>query len=406
MRILQITPQLPYPPDSGGRVAIFNSLQYLSRWHTVTLLSFTVEQSAPYARELERYCAQVVTVPYRPVGRRIGMMRTLLVAVPYTIAKFRSIEMVRQVERLAVSGQFDLVHIDHLHMAQYARHLPANVPVVLREHNVESVIMDRFAKRAFNPLIKGYATLQARRLRRYEATVCPGFDRCIAVTEVDGCRLREMAPDARIEVVPDGVDTEWFDPTTVPSPCAPEPHRLVTTGDYSWPPTADGLEYFVTRIYPHIRRAVPDVTLSIVGHRPPASVVRVAAGAGITVLGRVEDVRPAILRGAVFVVPTRIGSGIRLKILEAMALRRPVVSTSIGCEGIEATPGEHLLVADEPAAFAAQVVRLFRDPALGAGLATAAARLIEQRYAWTTVADRLDNIYQTVVAERCLSPLR
>ncbi|MBI4551298.1 MAG: glycosyltransferase [Candidatus Latescibacteria bacterium] len=260
--------------------------------------------------------------------------------------------------------------------------------------------MRRFAERAASRFVKGYATLQARRLHRYEAGMCARFARCLVVTEVDGRALRQMAPDARIEVIPSGVDTEWFDPALVPSSGSPEPHRLVTTGDYSWPPTADGLEDFVFRVYPLIRRAVPDVTLSVVGHRPPASVVRTAAQTGITVLGRVEDVRPAVLSGAVFVVPTRIGSGIRLKILEAMALRRPVVSTSVGCEGIEATPGEHLLVADDPEGFVGHVVQLLGDPALGQRLAAAAARLIERRYAWTAIADRLNEVYRTVVSER------
>lgn len=400
MHILQITPQLPYPPDSGGRIAIFNSIKYMSHRYTMTLLSFVTEQTAPYARALEPYCSQVVTVRSAPRSPVVAMALNLPSGIPYTMAKFRSADMVRQVARLSQSGQFDLVHIDHLHMAWYAQSLPSGLPVVLREHNVESVIMRRFAERASNPFIKGYAALQARRLRRYEAASCSRFDRCLVMTDVDSRTLQQMAPDARIEVVPCGVDTAWFDPALVPSSGSPEPHRLVTTGDYSWPPTADGLEDFVSRIYPLIRRAVPDVTLSVVGRQPPASVVRAAAQTGITVLGRVEDVRPAILSGAVFVVPTRIGSGIRLKILEAMALRRPVVSTSVGCEGIEATPGEHLLVADDPEGFAGRVVQLLDDPALGQRLAAAAARLIERRYAWTAIADRLDAVYRTVVSER------
>lgn len=396
MRILQITPQLPYPPDSGGRVAMFNILRYLSRRHTMTLLSFVTEETEHHVDALKGFCERIIPVRHRADASRFAMLANIASSRPYTIHKFASSEMADQVRHETASGQIDLVHMDHLHMAQYVHAVPLDMPVVLREHNVESVIMRRFAAQSSNPFVKTYAALQARRLHAYEAKICPRFARCVAVTPVDGRTLAQMAPEAHIEVLPDGVDTEWFDPSALS--LEPETTRLVTTGDYGWRPTADGLEYFVREIYPHIRRELPDVKLSVVGRRPPDVVARM--GDGVEVLGRVEDVRPEILRGAVFIVPTRIGSGIRLKILEAMALRRPVVSTSIGCEGIEAIPEEHILVADDPRAFAAHVVRLVRDPALAGRLTDAAARLIRERYAWSSITEQLSALYQTIRDER------
>jgi glycosyltransferase involved in cell wall biosynthesis len=204
-----------------------------------------------------------------------------------------------------------------------------------------------------------------------------------------------MAPEASIEMIPSGVDTEWFDPHVLES--SPEPLRLVTTGDYGWPPTADGLKYLVNDIYPKIRQEIPDAKLSIVGNHPPESVTGMSNGNGIEVLGRVEDVRPEILRSSVFVVPTRIGSGIRLKILEAMALRRPVVSTSVGCEGIEAIPEKDILVADDPDTFAASVVRLLRDQTGATDMVDSAEALIHRRYAWSTLATEFDRLYRSLV---------
>jgi sugar transferase (PEP-CTERM/EpsH1 system associated) len=398
MRILQITPQLPYPPDSGGRVGIYNILKHLARRHTMTLVSFVTEETEGYVSELSGFCDRIITVRRRAGKDRMRLLTNLFSTAPYTIAKFHSGEMRRRLRETMVSLRVDLAHIDHLHMAQYVDALPADMPVVLREHNVESRIMSRFAEQTANPFIRGYARIQSQRLFRYESVMLSRFDRCVAVTDTDREALSRMAPSARIEVTPAGVDTELFHPDAVD--VRREPMRLVTTGDYGWRPTADGLTCFVRDIYPLIRQAIPEVTLSVVGRNPPDWIRRIASEQGIDVRGRVEDVRVEILRGSVFVTPTRIGSGIRLKILEAMALHRPVVSTTVGCEGIEAVNGDHLLVADDPASFADAVIRLLKDRALERRLVERAATLIQSRYAWNALADQLSAIYEEALHER------
>ena len=393
MHILQIAPQLPFPPDSGGRSGIFNFVQYFSRKHTITLLSFVTEKTEGYVNSLTPYC-DVVPVRHTKGNSYPAMLRNLASKLPYAIEKYQSSDMVEEIRSIAGSGDIDLVHIDHLHMAQYIDALPDGLPVVLREHNVESVIMRRYSEKMSNPLKRLYAGIQARRLHAYEAVICPRFICCVPVTDVDGKALRDMAPDARIDVISSGVDTEWFDPAA-DSPW-PDPHRIVTTGDYGWPPTADGLRHLVNEIYPKIRQEIPDVKLSIVGQSPPKSVNATAKENGIDVLGRVDDIRPEILRSSVFVVPTRIGSGIRLKILEAMAMRRPVVSTSVGCEGIDAVPEVDILVADDPEMFAASVVQLLRDQARAADIADSAAALIQRRYAWSILTTQFDRLYRSL----------
>lgn len=398
MRILQITPQVPYPPDSGGRAANYHILKGLAQRHTMTLITFVTDETASYVAALQPYCERIIPIQGRTAYTAWGMLSSLFSTRPYTIVKFFSEDMQRAVREIGYSGVIDLAHIDQLHMAQYVHALPPELPVALRQQNIESVVMRRYAEYAANPVIRTYAALQARRLYGYEAVMARRFDLCTTLTAVDARTLSRMAPGARIETVPAGVDTGYFHPGAVA--VSPEPLRLVTTGDYGWAPTADGLIYFVQNIYPLIRRAVPDVRFSVVGRCPPASIRHGAEASGIDVLGRVDDVRVEILRAGVFVVPTRIGSGIRLKILEAMALHRPVVSTRIGCEGIEAEHGVHLRMADEPDEFAAHVVDLLRNPPEGRRMTEAAGRLVRDRYAWPALIERLSGLYETLLDER------
>lgn len=400
MHILQITPQYPYPPDSGGRVSIYNYIRYISRHHKITLLSFVNEEAIPHIHGLEAYCENIYTVPVRVGTSMFSMLKNVVSSLPYTMEKFASDEMRETVRRVTASNGIDLVQIDHLHMAQYIEDIPSDLPVILREQNVETTIMKRLSQQARNPFVKTYSTLQARRLHRYEATFCEKFDRCVAITDVDRASLQHMAPNAKVETIVSGVDTEQFEPADFD--IEPQPFRMVTTGDYGWLPTADGLTYLIRDIYPLIREKIPEATLSVVGRNPPSSATRMAQNNGIEILGRVEDVRPEILRGALFVVPTRIGSGIRLKILEAMALQRPVVSTSVGCEGIEAMPDEHILVADDPVSFADAVVRLLLHPDQAQKQAQKALQLIKDHYAWTAIAGQFCRLYETVKEERTM----
>lgn len=404
MRILAITPQLPAPPDSGGRAAVHQWLRWIGRRHAITLLSFVNEPpAAADLASLEQICEQVISVERRAERPLLTAVRAAESGLPHNLVPFVSAEMARRVAELADPRRIDLVQVELVHMARYEAVLPASLPRVLRAHNVESAILERYAARRRNPLVAAYVGWHARRLRRYESTVAGRFDRCIAVTEVDAARLRHLAPDARIECIPVGIDGEAFRPQAIA--IAPEPHRVVTTGDYSWEPTADGLCFLVREVWPKVRAAVPDARLSVVGRCPP-DLGGDLEKRGIDVLGRVPDVRPEILRAAVFVVPTRIGSGIRVKALEALALGRAVVSTRIGCEGIEVESGVHLQLADAPAEIAARVVALLRDPEAARRLGRAGATRIAERYAWDRLADRFDAVYEQVLAERRADPRR
>jgi glycosyltransferase involved in cell wall biosynthesis len=256
-------------------------------------------------------------------------------------------------------------------------------PTVLFTHNVEASIWRRHAQTARNPISRALLSTQWRRMERFERAALSRFDLVVAVSDADREAFKQLVSlRAPIHVVQTGVDTAYF----TPRPVRVRPAHLVFTGSMDWLPNEDGMLYFVKDILPRIRHAEPDATLSIVGRAPTPAVVRLAQRDGIEVTGRVDDVRPHVAEAAVYIVPLRIGGGTRLKIFEAMAMAKAVVSTSVGAEGLPVTPDRDLLIADSAEAFAASVVRLMRDVGLRTRIESAARALVVERYDWAAVA--------------------
>jgi sugar transferase (PEP-CTERM/EpsH1 system associated) len=394
MNVLVVIGQLPYPLDTGAKIRSYHLLTRLARKHAVTLVSFSYgPEDARKAESLKPFFREIVTIPHNgstsSPGRMFFALRNLLSSLPYSIDKYTSPGLGTTVRRLLQEQPFDLIHCDSLQMSSNVT--PINgIPRILTEHNVESFIWQRAAETERNPLRRSYLALQARRLARYEAAACRAFDWCIAVSEVDRRLIEDLSGTSQCAVVPNGVDCQFFRPQTV----RPEPSRLVFTGSMDWLPNEDAMVYFVEEIMPIIRRVVPQARLSIVGRNPTSRVRQLARqGNGVEVTGRVDDVRPYIAQAAIFVTPLRIGSGTRLKILEAMAMGRPVVSTRVGCEGLAVTPGKDILVADRPQDVAARVIELLKDPDRAETLGQAGRTLVERSYDWESLADRLEEIW-------------
>ncbi|HEX6608098.1 MAG TPA: glycosyltransferase, partial [Chloroflexia bacterium] len=269
-------------------------------------------------------------------------------------------------------------------MAYYR--LPAGVPAVLDLHNVEYEVLGRVAAGGGAPLRRLYNWAEYRKFRRAEPQLWRRFATLLVTSERDGALVRRHLPGARPVVVPNGVDTGFFRPP--PPGAGPEPGagpQIVFTGMMAYYPNHDGALYFAEAIWPAIRQALPAARWLIVGVEPPSEVRALDGTAGITVTGRVDDVRPYVWRSGASVVPLRMGGGTRLKIVEALAMGQAVVSTAVGCEGIAVDPGRNLLVADDPAAFAAAVVDLLRDPARAAAIGAAGRTLAEREYSWPVV---------------------
>jgi len=267
-------------------------------------------------------------------------------------------------------------------------------PVVLFEHNVEYMVWKRLHEVEKRPGRRALLGLEWRKMQHYEARACARASLTVAVSEADRALLAANAPGADIRAVGTGVDTTYFHPNGA----VETPASLVFTGSMDWYPNEDAIMYFIAEILPGLRREVPGLSLAVVG-RDPADRLRAACGAaGVQVTGTVADVRPHVAEAAVYVVPLRIGGGTRLKIFEALAMGKAVVSTRVGAEGLPIVPGEHFLQADSPADFTQAVVTLLKDPDRRHALGRAGRRLVEERYSWTQVTRQFEGHCEEVVA--------
>lgn len=388
MRILWVKVGGLWPLTTGGRLRSFHLVSELATRHQVSVLTTHDDPGAvPGLAEQLAACASVESVPYRlprhgSARFAMSLVRSWPSPMPVDIWKCRVDALRAHVESRLRSGEVDVCVADFLAAAPNVPLADAPVPVVLFTHNVEHRIWQRMHDHERSPWRRALLDIEWRKMRRYEAQACREAALTLAVSDEDAATLAHASPEARIAAIPTGVDTVYFRP----DPARERPRHLVFTGAMDWFPNEDGMLFFLDAILPRIRRAVPDVTLSIVGRAPSARLSAAAAAAGAAVTGTVPDVRPHVLEGAVSVVPLRIGGGTRLKIFEALAMGKAVVSTTVGAEGLPLDPGRHFLNADDPAAFAAAVVGLLRDGDRRAELGRAGRALVDAHYSWAQVA--------------------
>jgi glycosyltransferase involved in cell wall biosynthesis len=401
MNILLLTLIVPNPPDSGPKIKTHYLLRYLASRHRVTLVCFTRNaREEADADALRAICAEVHTVPMRRsrVTDVLSFGRSLLSGQPWLIERDDSRAMRRTLAALvraaADAGRpFDLVHADQLNMAPFAENL--GLPRLLDQHNAVWTIFARMAQNERGPK-RLLLEREWRRLRRYEGRVCRAFEAVTVVSEEDRQALEEaMGAPRAMPVIPIAIDAV----AQAPVPREPGARGVLSMATMMWPPNVDGVLWFADAIWPRIRQEVADARFYVVGQRPVAAVRALPErDSSIEVTGYVPDTAPYIARSACLIVPLRSGGGMRVKILEALARGIPIVSTTIGYEGIELTPGEHLLVADTPAEFAAAVARLLRDPALGARIAAAGRQRLTERYDWRAVCPAMDTAYEQALA--------
>ena len=399
MRILWVKMGGLWPSTTGGRVRSLNTISELSRRHQVTVITTHGVGDDPegLARHLS-YCDRVISLPYVVPKRGSAafpgaLFRSWLSTYPVDLWKWQVPDVRTQVQTITDAG-VDLVVADFL-FASMNVPMDGSAPVVLFEHNVEYQIWQRLAALERRPWIRPILELEWRKLRAREADACRRADLTIAVSADDRQRLERLAPGINAVSIPTGVDTCYF----TPQPGAQRPAHLVFSGSMDWHPNEDAVLYFMESILPGIRAQMPETTFTVVG-RNPTSRLREAADrvGGVTVTGTVNDVRPFIAEGAVYVVPLRAGGGTRLKIFEAFAMARPVVSTTVGAEGLGIKPGLHYTRVDDPREFANAVVSLLRDPARRAQLGSAGRHLVETCYSWPTIGRVFEQRCEEVVA--------
>jgi sugar transferase (PEP-CTERM/EpsH1 system associated) len=401
VKVLFLTPQVPYPPRQGAALRNWGLISGLANRHEVAVLSFRASGQSPEPPDLLRTACRTETVPL-PVRALRDRLRVMLTTRQPDMALRLASEAYAQrlVEWLARES-FDVVHVGGIEMAPYLDVIEAARPrplVVFDNLNCEYLLQQR----AFLTDLRipgrwsgaAYSLVQWRRLRRYEAQVCRRADRVLAVSEADAAALRKLVPGLGVVVVPNGVDTLAYRPEA--SNAAPQvsERALVFTGTMDFRPNVDAVLWFARKVLPGVQAEVPEAHFFVVGQRPHRWLDGLRSDPAVTLTGWVEDARPYIAQAAVYVAPLRIGGGTRLKLLEAMATGKPVVATRLGAEGYSVTHGRELLLADTPADFAAAVVALLRAPERRAELGRVARAFVEQHYDWRTIVPRVEAAYQ------------
>ena len=389
MRILFIAPQVPFPLTSGGNIRMFYLLRNYAAQHEVTLLCLCrTPEELRFADRLREWCKEVIVVPVpgQATGRNSLPMPLLAVKalspIPDFLRRSRSVELETKLASLSLNA-FDIVHIERLHwMLSFLPFLKQIRGIkVLDLHDIEFVILRRRIPHICSGRGRLLARLDQAKLRWLERWAVKQFDLCLVCSEADAARLQGGKNGSRVLVVPNGVDSDQF---------RPQPHlersfTVLYLGSMDWWPNEDAVLHFAKAIWPQIRRELKEARFLVAGRKPGPAILELRGRDGIDVLGEVPDQIEAFAQCSVFVAPLRVGSGTRVKILEVMAMGKPVVSTSIGCEGLEVESGRHLVVADDPDIFARQCLRLLSDDELRKYLGHEGRALVEERYRWEQV---------------------
>ncbi len=392
MKVLLLTQVLPYPPDSGPKVKTWNVLKYLVQNHQVTLVSFVRGDQSAEIRHLEKYCQAVHTVPIERGAWRDAwyMGRSFLTNQPFLMVRDDRADMRHLIDRLAIETQFEVAHADQLNMCQYAARLP-KAHKVLDAHNALWLLYQRLADTMpFGPK-KLLLQRDWRLLKKYEGQLCREFDTVLAVSQEDKIALEEAAGKSLDAIViPIAVDTDEVALVNR----QPNANHILHIGTMYWPPNIDGILWFIREIYPHIRAKRPDITFDVVGARPPQEILAYHGQDGINVTGYVDDPAPYYENCSAMVIPLRAGGGMRVKILNALAQGLPMVSTSLGAEGIAVQSGRDILLADEPRAFAESTLQLLNDRYLANELGGNGRKLCQSVYDYRVACQPLARVYQ------------
>ncbi|MEI6043700.1 MAG: glycosyltransferase [Chloroflexota bacterium] len=404
-KVLLLTPQTPYPPDQGAPIRNFSFVRYLgsSSEYELNLLTFARSEEGDGSEaawnELQKYCYRVEVVAVPPTRSKFQRLKAQVLgqqpdlALRLGSAKFASI-----LKEWLWQEQFEVVQCEGLELAPFVLKAFENWKgprprLVLDEHNAEYLLQRRVyqSERAlgFRRLPAAlYSLLQAQRLYDYEAKALRFFDRAIAVSENEQAALSRLAPDTTIEVIPNGIDLEEF----APGANAEEATQLVFTGTMDFRPNVDAVTWFARLVWPMIRQARPEARFIIVGRRPDPAVEALKGIPGIEVTGRVADARPYLRQSTLFVLPMRMGGGVRFKLLEALAMGKAVVTTSFGADGVPLTAGREAVFADNPLDFAQHCLALLDDPAQRIRLGEAGRAFVAAHFDWRSLAPSLDRV--------------
>lgn len=387
MKILFISPRLPYPPIKGDKLRIYYFIKELSKIHKIDLCTF-YENNGELAglEEMRKYCGRIETVLLTKMQSYMNILRTSYNLLPFQVNYYHSKKMAKGISKMTQNSEYDIIHISLQRLLPYVDYVKSG-KIVFDQIDALSLNMKRRADAERNPIKKTALYFEYSTMKRFEYNSRVRYHKCIITSEVDKAALS----DANIEVIPNGVDTEYFKPCNVTKDI-----DLIFTGNMGYFPNIDAMKYFCNEVFPAILKVNKEIKLFIVGADPSSEIKALNNNKNVFVTGFVKDIREYLNRAKVFIAPLRSGSGIQNKILEAMSSSLPVVTTSYGNAGIKAHSEQHLLLADETEEFARSAIRLLRNEKEGGRLGGNARKFVEQDFSWENRVQKLRTIYQSL----------
>ena len=400
-----VTGRMPWPLDDGGRIALWQAVWSTAQRFDTVLLSLVPAETAaqPVPEPPASLDVEVIRVPHRPPALPMAVLRGSFGRWPYTLARYRNPRFDGALRRLVVERRPALVLVNSLHTATYIDAVQGT-PFVIRQQNLEHRWLERFAGSRTNPLVAAFARFQARRMIRTEADLCTRADLVLSIQDEETRILRALAPAAWVETVPIGIDfSRYFEPARQTPPV------ILLVGSYGWPPNDEGARRFLADGWPCVRARRPDARLRMIGKDLSSSLADAARAAGAEPAGYVDSMAPEFARATAMVVPLWVGAGARVKIVEALAARLPVVSTTLGAEGLGLEPGRHLLQADGPTGLGDALLELLGAPARVEEIAGEAHAFARAHFSLDAVARRTNDLLEAAIerhARRGSGPVR
>ncbi len=391
MRILMITPYLPFPLHSGGQIRTYNLLKNLAGQHEVTLLAFVKNIVQSDIKEVEKYCQQVRVILRRRAFSPLNVLLAGLTPYPFLVAIYLSLALRKMVKDELASGHYDLIHAETFYVMP---NIPkTKVPVILVEQTIEYLVYDHFVQTLKNPFLKPLLSFDVAKIKFWESYYWQKASKVVAMSEADCLKMKALVPNLSCEIVPNGIDTDFFGGVKRQLQST---KTVIFVGNFSWLQNREAVVFLVNYVWPQIAKRLRNVKLLIAGRNPTPEIRRFGRRENIAVVDDVEDIRQVYRIGDVMVAPIFGPGGTRYKILEAMASGVPVVTTAVGIEGIPVRTGREVLIGETASQLAKAAIQILEDNRLAQKLAVAAARLVKSRFSWPVIARQLSTLYAEV----------
>jgi polysaccharide biosynthesis protein PslH len=398
MRILIISPKIPYPPTDGGRRGIFGVIKYLKlRGHSIDVIAYRQNEKLSKSEGLKEF-ARLFVVDVETANNIYGMMKNIFSSVPYNLWKYQRTELIDALKDYFEKNKPDIIQVTNAHMGWVIGELRKNssVPVILKEENLEMLIMQRFYQTQKNLFVKLYSFLQYKKFTKYEPALCAKFDLCVFVSREDAKQISKMNDNIKTTAIPAGVEGELLGVDSK----AKEPYSLLHMGSLNWFPNYDGIRWFLNEVFPFVLKKTPSTKLYLYGGGIPKNfTMSNDIKSSVVIMGFVDNIWQSISDKLLSIVPLRIGGGIRVKILELLASGQNIISTTLGAEGIPVEDGKDIIIADSPEQFAERIHQFFLGKYNAEAMRCVGRELIRKNYTWEIIAEMYEHQYNILIGK-------